>query len=829
MKKTNYFKLLALAIICCLSTSLSAQVNADSLRFRTVFDSLKTVGGGIINLTSNVPVRLIKNQTYVLESDATDPIQINANQFEIISIGTNVTADSTILQIGNNVSILGTSTVLGNLSRGILRINGGLIQSTTSTSGTSAVLANAGWIYISGGTINLVATGVVNAYALTVLNNFSLVLRGGTISATGDNTRAVSLTDGVTPNTVKPFSGATITANGNGAYGIQCLGGNTLTIGDNTTVTTTSSLGTDAALVVAGSASSYILIPSTANNVTITSSIPYKLDAPTSAVLDLRGTINITASPVTGSTLTYPANNVTLTASGSNASIALAGIYFSYSGNPTIVNPNIANGNSVPASTAATTIKASIGKNGIIDANVFTFNYTVNNLPANAVQPIYSFAALKAAYVASQTSTVDTTRLKLMATVTDSITAYSITPDATHPMTIDENGFQINIGYGAASTFTITIGGNLIIRNYLVPTNGMFRIYGATTTNFTGGSYILNASKPIIDIETGSSISDTGTQINLSNASFIANGNSSASSIIKTVTSNGYLFSATNCTFTLNAKAVAFNFNGTKNINIKNCTLNILGSDATSQGFFQGPTSTATGYFSNLSIDGLALSMNAGNVFNWGTVATVKSPINTIIKDLTLTGSATIAKPSGTYTPTCKFYDFRAFTPTVDVAPGNYTSTQTVTPSLTAVTGISSVDAGVATFVYTLDGTDPILTSSTTTPVSISATSTLKMAAKSADGLFLGKIYSFPYTFTTTEVAGLQDNSSISVYPTVVENTVTVNKMAKQILVMDLAGKLVLEKSNATHFDMSSIKAGVYLVKIQATNNSVRTIKVVKL
>jgi hypothetical protein len=103
------------------------------------------------------------------------------------------------------------------------------------------------------------------------------------------------------------------------------------------------------------------------------------------------------------------------------------------------------------------------------------------------------------------------------------------------------------------------------------------------------------------------------------------------------------------------------------------------------------------------------------------------------------------------------------------------------------------------------------------------------MAAKSADGLFLGKIYSFAYSIGTTAVASLQDNSGISVYPTVVENTVTVNQMAKHIFVMDLAGKLVLEKSNASQFDMSSIKAGVYLVKIQATDNSARTIKVVKL
>ena len=71
------------------------------------------------------------------------------------------------------------------------------------------------------------ATGVANAYAVNVINNFSLVLRGGTISGVGDNTRALSLTDGVTPT---PISGTTITANGNGAYAIQSLGGNSLTV-----------------------------------------------------------------------------------------------------------------------------------------------------------------------------------------------------------------------------------------------------------------------------------------------------------------------------------------------------------------------------------------------------------------------------------------------------------------------------------------------------------------------------------------------------------------------------------------------------------------------
>jgi hypothetical protein len=95
--------------------------------------------------------------------------------------------------------------------------------------------------------------------------------------------------------------------------------------------------------LVSGGATSKIIIPSTAANVSITSSIKYKLDNAAAAVLDLRGTLTITASPVSGSTLTYPNNNVTLTASG-NESMALAGIYYSYATNPTTSNLNVSSG-----------------------------------------------------------------------------------------------------------------------------------------------------------------------------------------------------------------------------------------------------------------------------------------------------------------------------------------------------------------------------------------------------------------------------------------------------------------------------------------------------
>ena len=462
MKKTNYFKLIALAFICFFSFSISAQTQVtDSLTFATALADLQSPtgstggAGGVIQLNASLTLRPWK-QTYLLASTTAAPIEINTQQFSITVVGTNATADSTILQIGDNMNIHGTSLVLTNFNKGIIRVTGGTISSTTTISGTSTILSNAGWSYISGGTVTMNATGVTNAYAVSVVNNFPLVLRGGTISAIGDNTRALSLTDAVTPSTVKPFSGATITAVGNGAYGIQCLGGNTLTIGDNTTVTTSSTLGTDAALVGGGSASSYIVIPSTVQNVNITSSKKYKLDNVASAVIDLRG-LTLSASPVDGSTLTYPNNNVTLNASG-NESSATCGIYYSYIIAPTTTSPNIVSGASAAASSANTVLKAVIGKNGFIDTNIFTFNYTVSNLPANLPIDVTTFADLLTAYSNSQTGTPRTTKINLLATLTTT-GAYSIVPSVDYPVEINANTFSIKTGS------TGTLGGYLTMSN----------------------------------------------------------------------------------------------------------------------------------------------------------------------------------------------------------------------------------------------------------------------------------------------------------------------------------------------------------------------------
>lgn len=824
MKKTNYFKLLALAIIGCISMSISAQTVTvgDSIRFMTVLDSMKLNGGGSIQLSASVKIPIIKNQTYGLESTAANPIQINTNQYSIIANGTGTSADSCILRVGNYMTITGTGTVLSGIKRGHIRVVGGSVTSNTTTSGTSTIYNGDGWIYIWGGAVSVNATGLTagsSAAAVTAANYMSLSIMGGTISATGDYTRAVIGSD-LGNGVIKPLSNATINASGSNAYGIQTIGAGSDTpmiIGNNLTFNTTSTDATDAGIVNSGT-TSIIIIPSTVTGLTFNSTTNYKVDNTSAALIDLRG-VTLTANPVSGA-LVNP-TDIVFTAAG-NPSMAFAStkIYYNYSAvAPTSASSTIANGGTINVSAASNTITAIVGYPfSAYNATTYTFNYTVQN--AVGPIPITSFTGLKNAFLASANAT-DTVRLKLMSNITDSI-AYSITPDAAHPIVLDANGFQINIGYGAASNQTVTFGGSLRIFSTIAPTNGIFRQYGPTVLNITGGTYTMYAGKPIIDVESGSNIDNNLSKVNLSNSTFNAYGTSNTANVVKFATSNGNLISVTGCTFNVSAKGIAVNCIGPLNITFANSTINMLGNDASSIAVSYAPTNAAP---NTLTMSGLTVNMTAGKVMNLGGT----KALNVVVKDLTV---SSVTPTLYTYTAgtggTLKFYDFRAFTPTVSVAPGNYSSTQSVALTL-PTTGIAPVDAGVATFVYTLDGTDPIASSLTASPVNLSVATTIKMAAKSADGLFLGKIYSFPYTFTITDVANLSGDNSVSIYPTVVENSVTVSKMAKHIQVVDLAGKLMLEKSNTIQFDMSNIKSGVYLVKVIAIDDSAKTIKVVKL
>lgn len=812
MKKNNYIKKIALAIIYSLSLSVFAEpvLVSDSTQFASAFNSMKVSGGGVIELTSDITIRLALNDVYELNSTSGNPIEINTGTYKIIAFGPGgVTSDaSPVLEIGDNVYIHGTATVLQAMSRAKVRITGGEVKTVTTT-GAAAVEANQGWVYVTGGKVSVESPEGTFAFALWSGNYMSIVITGGTIEAVGDNTRAVRISDGTAT-----ISGATITAEGSNAYALLSLGANIMTIGDNTAITTSSTNGTDAALV-GGGATSKIVIPSSASNVSITSSIKYKLDNTGAAVLDLRGSLSIIANPVNGSTLNYPDNNITLTAEG-NESMALSGLYYSYGTNPTTSSLWAASGASIQAPSASTVIKAAIGKNGTMDSNIFTFNYTVNNIPADAVVNISNFTDLQNAYTSSQTGVPRTTKMKLLANIIVN-TAFSINPSATYPIEIDANGFLFQ-GVNNSSTHTVSYGGSLTITSN--SNTGIFQLYGQATTNITGGTYTLNGNGSIIFANTGSGINVTTTKLNLANSTFTVNGTTTGQSIVKFVTSDGNLISAENCTFNLGPKAIAFNCVGPQYINIKNCTMNFSGNDTGSTAFQQAPTNAVNK--SDLTVDGLNLNMATGKIFVWGG----NKNINTIIKDLSVTGSPTLHTTGGTGLVK-KFYDFRAFSPVASPVGGSYMTEQQVTLSLNE-TAISPIDATGATIVYTTDGTDPNASSTPYTgPVTVSSTTTIKVAAIK-DG-FAGKSVTVNYILTGTGNEELINNGPIHLLSNVISNQIETNGIVKRILVTDLSGHILFEKTNINQLNVSALPAGIYLVKISQNDNSWNSYKIIKL
>jgi len=446
--------------------------------------------------------------------------------------------------------------------------------------------------------------------------------------------------------------------------------------------------------------------------------------------------------------------------------------------------------------------------------------YAAVNDAANPIL-IATFADLQTAFTASQSGAPGTTYLKFTTAITTNA-VYSFIPDVDHPVSIDANKFFFIVANNG------TLGGSLTITSD--GGGGIFKITGATVTNIIGGTYSFNGTNgPIIYAGSGSGIDNTLTKILLSNSTFSVPGFivtpsvTTNAHIVQFDTSNGNLISATNCIFNVSAQGSAFKLIGPQDLIFKSCTINFAGSDTFAQAFNLAPSNAGV-VAASLSVDGLALNMAAGTIFTTGG----SRPINTVIKDLTLNGNAIAALtvPTGG-SGVKKFYDFRAFTPTVSVTPGSYMTQQSVALSLTS-TGVLPVDALGATIVYTIDGSEPTATSTLyTTPITVAASTTIKMAA--LQGGFIGKSASFVYSIGSTGLSLTNNENDISIFPTVVENTVTVSKLAKQIIVLDLSGKLIIQKSNIIQLDMTSIKSGVYIIKVEMGDASVNTFKVVKL
>ncbi|MBU2939196.1 T9SS type A sorting domain-containing protein [Lacinutrix sp. C3R15] len=84
------------------------------------------------------------------------------------------------------------------------------------------------------------------------------------------------------------------------------------------------------------------------------------------------------------------------------------------------------------------------------------------------------------------------------------------------------------------------------------------------------------------------------------------------------------------------------------------------------------------------------------------------------------------------------------------------------------------------------------------------------------------------YTFTTDPNLSVKDNeldNSFSIYPTVVENTFSVNKEFKTLQLFDITGKIVKTFRASDALNVSGINSGLYIVKMQSETGGTATSK----
>ncbi|MBU2929870.1 T9SS type A sorting domain-containing protein [Winogradskyella psychrotolerans] len=85
------------------------------------------------------------------------------------------------------------------------------------------------------------------------------------------------------------------------------------------------------------------------------------------------------------------------------------------------------------------------------------------------------------------------------------------------------------------------------------------------------------------------------------------------------------------------------------------------------------------------------------------------------------------------------------------------------------------------------------------------------------------------YTFTT-EALSVDDNeldNTFSIFPTVVENTFSVNKAFKTLKIIDMTGKTVKTFGSSDALEVSGMSTGIYIVKLESEAGNVATSKLI--
>lgn len=803
MKKTKLICSLITTMILLCGLSVSAQESAgDFASFDAAFQSLKTSGGGTIELTANITIDIEKDAVYSLSSDAANPIVINVGAFTIIANGpdgsTNATVDgnNAILEIGDNVSILGTATVITVAKKSIVKVIGGLIQCTSvdATAGNAVYSNGGGKIWITGGTIAVDATngGGGNPFALYVNNYMNLTIEGGIITAKG---KAGVRTIRVGTNSTATISGATVSVE-DGGIAVLSNGGSNLIIGDNTTVNAVGDLST--ALNSDGAASS-LIISRNASNVTISASQGKSYVSTNSGgIYDLRD-LALTPSPANGNVFPTP-GNITVTASGASAEEAPTYFYYVAGnapvGSPTVAADNIAAGSDMSINYTDTYLKIRLGKGNWIDDEEISLHYKVTTV--SSVVYVNSFSELQNAYINSLSTPSGTaTDIELTSQITIP-SSFSMTPDADHPVNL--NMKTNNILLTGGNTVEYVFGGSLTLTGS--GTSGLFVINGSSLVNFTGGSYTVTGNGPVFQTNAGGN-SKANAILRLSNSSFEAVGTNASACILNFGSNDFKEFTATDCDFKVSAGSNAFTYKGGNSagtFNINNCTLINAGTGTVFTLGSNNNTITAV-------IDGLELTMASGNVFAW----TGNKTQNTIIKDLTNPGgNAVVSKPSAG-AATNKFYDFRHYAISATPQSGQATS---VTLSSDAEGNV--FDAADAVIRYTIDGTEPTTESSLYTgPIDLTSLrstmavdATVKVAMEK-DG-FMSKSVEFSYGMPTS----IDNIENGALQPVINGNNMLMPESGQYVQIFNVSGQLVLNVFAADNtVDVSSLNKGVWIVR----------------
>lgn len=86
------------------------------------------------------------------------------------------------------------------------------------------------------------------------------------------------------------------------------------------------------------------------------------------------------------------------------------------------------------------------------------------------------------------------------------------------------------------------------------------------------------------------------------------------------------------------------------------------------------------------------------------------------------------------------------------------------------------------------------------------------------------------YTFTTSATASVDDNvkkDAFSIFPTIVENTFSVNKEFKTLKIIDLTGKTVKSFESSDVLEVSGIVQGLYIVTLKSATGATSTSKMI--